>query len=510
MKLLLLLHVIFSVFYINSQCSGNEPLVDLGNDTILCQGQTLALSAPTGYDLYSWSTNATTQSIDINSPGVYFVHATILAGNSELVVNGDFEAGNTGFSSNYTYVSTTGPTALWDPGYYAIGTSPNNYHSNFYNCADHTTSTGKMYIANGADIPNTTIWSQTITVTPNTNYNFSAWVSSVENTSAPAILQFFVNGIQIGNVFSPSSTGCTWSQFYNLWNSTSSTSAVISIKNQNTTSAGNDFALDDISFKPYCVNSDTITVIYDTLSVDAGPDLTFCDYEPLQLVGSTNYPMATLSWNTLETTSIITPTVSGQYTITAISPNGCQKSDAAQVQINQSPTAQFSASPQTGIVPLSVNFTNESQGGIIYYWDFANSNLDTTIDLSNVNTIYTNLGDYNVELIVVDINGCQDTSKVLIIAIDPVALETANVFTPNNDGVNDVYQFNMVNIKTISLTIVNRWGGVIKEITDPNIGWDGKNSAGNNASDGVYFYIFEAKSIQEESFKGHGFIHLVR
>ncbi len=103
-------------------------------------------------------------------------------------------------------------------------------------------------IVNGAGTPGATVWCQTIPVTPNTNYNFSSWVAS-QYTVSPSLLQFSINGVNLGPVFTAPSTCCTWQQFFTVWNSGASTSATICIENMNTILGGNDFSLDDISFQ---------------------------------------------------------------------------------------------------------------------------------------------------------------------------------------------------------------------------------------------------------------------
>lgn len=510
-KLILLTTIyFFSLGRVFSQCSGNEPVVFLGNDTILCKGQNLNLLAISGYNSYSWSTGDTTSAINVNSAGTYIVEATLFVGNSNLVVNGDFEAGDSGFTSSYGFVSSQSPTALWNPGYYAIGSNPNNYHSNFYSCSDKTSGSGLMYIANGASTANTIIWSQTINVQVNTNYNFSAWVSSVENTSSPAVLQFFVNGTQIGNVFSPSSTGCDWGEFYNLWNSGTNTSAVISIVNQNTEPSGNDFALDDISFIPYCTNVDTIKVSYDPISVDAGQNLVFCSASSESLTAVSNESTALFQWNTGENTATINPTVSDTYYITAISENNCFAFDSVKVQINPSPTALFSASSLTNLIPFTDNFQNLSSPNFNYSWLVDDNLIFSTSILDSFSYEFTQAGNYTITLIVSDSNNCSDTMKLTVLAIGDEFLEIPNIFSPDSDGVNDVYRFNMGNIKTISLLIFNRWGQEMRELNDPKESWDGRDQKGNDASEGVYFYKFNAISGSGKEYKGEGFIQLVR
>ena len=159
-----------------------------------------------------------------------------------LVVNGNFSL-NTGFSSGYTY-----STNLVPEGTYWVGPNPQTVHPSFQPCGDNTTGTGNMMVVNGAPTPGINIWCQTIPVDPGMNYNFCTAVTTVVGAS-PAVLQFSINGAALGGGFTAPTTTCTWLQFNQSWNSGVSTSAQICIVNQNTVPNGNDFALDDISFR---------------------------------------------------------------------------------------------------------------------------------------------------------------------------------------------------------------------------------------------------------------------
>jgi hypothetical protein len=211
---------------------------------------------------YLWSTGATTQTIDVATAGNYTVTGTNAAGCSananisvaaELVNNGNFSSGNTGFTTLYTYVGTPAANALWNEGTYTVATNANNYHSGFYCSQDHTSGSGNFMIVNGSPATQK-IWEQTVTVVPNTTYYFSAWATSVNNGTPFAQLQFAVNSAQVGttaNLPSGASTTAgpfTWYQFYGTWNSGSNTSATINIIDLQTSLGGNDFGLDDISF----------------------------------------------------------------------------------------------------------------------------------------------------------------------------------------------------------------------------------------------------------------------
>jgi hypothetical protein len=87
---------------------------------------------------------------------------------AQLVVNGDFESGLTGFSTGYNreapqILSAQAYNLLTDPG-------PANPFAVSY--GDHTSGSGLMMAVNGATIPNVVVWQQTVTATPNTNYDF--------------------------------------------------------------------------------------------------------------------------------------------------------------------------------------------------------------------------------------------------------------------------------------------------------------------------------------------------
>jgi gliding motility-associated-like protein len=87
-----------------------------------------------------------------------------------------------------------------------------------------------------------------------------------------------------------------------------------------------------------------------------------------------------------------------------------------------------------------------------------------------------------------------------ILANSQHLISIPNVFTPNQDGINDFYLVAAEGITDYSIVIINRWGNVVFDSDDINVPWDG-NSNGNACSEGVYFYIIRAKSGSEELIK---------
>jgi len=304
---------------------GNVPEVDLGNDTTLCIGQTMTMNAGV-YDTYQWNNGSVGPTKFVSNPGgMYWVKVGTLGANQ--IVNGGFESGNNGFTTQYVPGTGGAWGLLSNPGQYAITTSPNLVHNNFSSCADHTTAPGvNMYVANGASTANTQVWCQSVPVQPNTTYQFGTWVSSVVSDPNVAQLQFTINGSPLGTTFSPSSTPCSWSQFTQNWLSNATTTAQICIVNQNIAGGGNDFALDDITFKPVCYSYDTIVVTYSPNPVvNLGPDQAHCEGTAVTLdAGNAGMSYA---WNTTDITQTISPTTTGNYSVVVTNPFGCTGTD---------------------------------------------------------------------------------------------------------------------------------------------------------------------------------------
>ncbi len=253
-----------------------NPVVTISADYCTSPGKVILTAQPSSGVTYLWNTGGKTQSITVDVVGVYSVTATTTSGGckasatmkvgNELVVNGDFTDGNTGFISGYAYkedIPNYNQELVDDSGNnaYAVGTSGQNYHPSFYGM-DHTnnqTGDRNFMLVNGHG--SITVWQETVTVEPNTNYYYSAWAMNLNPTS-PARLQFEVNGVKIGtiadltNAPKPTSNATVdlsnWVRFYNGnntgWNSGSATTAVIRIVDLNSAANGNDFGLDDISF----------------------------------------------------------------------------------------------------------------------------------------------------------------------------------------------------------------------------------------------------------------------
>ncbi len=255
---------------------------DLGEDIASCTSP-VSLSVPNGiYDSIVWSDGSTGTSLNVTQSGTYYVETWTLGEN--VIVNGDFEAGETGFTSQYLAGDPTNPNgAVWDEGRYTVVATPQDGHNNLPgNCVDHTVPGDSFMLVNGASVADVQVWCQTIPIIPGVDYEFSTWVWNY-NSAEAAELSFSVNGNTLGGTFVANYGDCDWNQFAETWESDGSTSAEVCVVNQSVEADGNDFGLDDISFAPICKSGDTINVTIsncDPLTCDEpdlGPDTTLCE-----------------------------------------------------------------------------------------------------------------------------------------------------------------------------------------------------------------------------------------
>lgn len=389
---------------------------------VLCNGAATgsATITPTGGTLpytYNWSTGASTSAISNLAAGTYtasVIDASCIVSGVELVTNGDFESGNVGFVSTYTACV---PNCA--EGSYAVGTNPNAVHTAWAACTDHTSGSGNFMILNGAPTAGVSVWCESITVTPNTNYNFSAWVVS-QYTVSPAVLQFSINGIPLCTTYTASSTACVWTQFFCVWNSGASTTANICILNQNTALAGNDFGLDDISFQSCapCTSTATVTITQPPplASVNSQVNI-LCNggnngIAAVAVAGGS--PPYTYSWNNAQTTSSSTGLIAGNYSVQITDGNNCTLTESFTITepppltITGSTTSEFcNRSDGTATVTPA-----GGAGAYTYLWTPSGKTSATATGLS--------AGNYSVT--VTDGNGCtHDTSMAVNFTSGPSA-----------------------------------------------------------------------------------------
>ena len=419
-----------------SQCTVSATVSD---DTI-CKGQSASLDAFTlnTNAIYTWNTSYEVSDSTIYNPTItpnqtttYTVSITVPA-NVELIPNGNFESGNTGFTSDYTYSTSGGINS----GKYGIVTNPANQNGGWAaNMTDHTSGSGNMMIVDGGAFTN--VWATTVTVQPNTIYNFSAWAASMGIGSSNiniAQLMFKVNGVLIGSLYTLGNPA-EWGNFTAIWNSGSSTTAVIEIVDQQTNSAGNDFAIDDISFLEVCTASSSVTINVIDYVIPTFDQLgPFCqnDLAPVLPLNSTNFPQANGTWSGNIVTSI---SGSNVFTFTPASPNDqCFSTATMNITINPIPDVTFIADTTRGCGPLLIHLINTTPNTSNCLWDLGNGL--TSVE-NDVLTMYRDEGYYDIKLTVVIGTGCSSSltkDDYIFVNHNPVAAFNTSLILSSIDN----------------------------------------------------------------------------
>lgn len=167
-----------------------------------------------------------------------------------------------------------------------------------------------------------------------------------------------------------------------------------------------------------------------------------------------------------------------------------------------------------GQAPLEVEFYEESVNAQRYEWylykdtadlkeglpSFADSLMDNRIRTEpDFNFIYEHPGSYDVRLKVINTDGpnlCWDTTELKCIRVVLSLVNVPNVFTPNGDGINDVFRVQVLSVTSFHAVVINRWGKKVYEWNDPEGGWDGRIH-GKYASPGTYYYIITARGLEK-------------
>ncbi|MBL0315793.1 MAG: gliding motility-associated C-terminal domain-containing protein [Flavobacteriales bacterium] len=334
----------------------------------------------------------------------------------ELVTNGNFSSGNSGFTTDLNYV-TGFFCPLCPENTYTIGANATFYHSDFTG-SDHTNPPfGNFFIANGAAVDGASVWCQSFAVQPGVDYTFSFWARDVTNNSNAhpmALLEPIMNGVPEGDTLEASGG---WQQFTYTWNSGSDTFLDLCIVNHQSNSGGNDFGIDDISLSA-CEN-----IILSQVA-NAGPDLILCSNE-VSNIGQPSITGYNYQWDNptgLNSVTVSNPqfseenqTTSSQYLtyiLTSDSANvGCITHDTLQIELKPLPALDLG--PDQDICPGTTTTLD------------AGSNWDTVLwsDNQNTNSIIVSSGDFSV---VVTYNGCDTSDQITITEIAMPDIELGN------------------------------------------------------------------------------------
>ncbi len=352
----------------------NIPLINLGNDTTLCQGQILVLKATNFASTFLWQDSSTNATYNVTQQGIYWVKVT-----------------NYYQCSNYDTIHVS----------YSIP-----FTINLGN--DSTLCQGEHLVLNATKPNATYIW-QDSTTNPTYNVNHQ---------------------------------GIYWVKVSNQYN---------------------------------CFSYDTINVNYNPLpQVNLGNDTTLCPGQSLFL--NATKLNSTYLWQDNSQNPTYNVTQQGMYWVQVIT-NNCSNSDT--INVYYSPLLNLFIGNDTTLCYGKLIKLDATNANSTYKWQ----------DNSNNSTFIVNQkGTYWVT--VTDNNNClvSDTIKITYQDCFTPDIYIPNAFTPNGDGLNDVFKIEtLAEFSEFHLYIYNRWGEQIFYSEDKNKGWDG-TFKGKVVPNGVYVY----------------------
>lgn len=256
----------------------------------------------------------------------------------------------------------------------------------------------------------------------------------------------------------------------------------------------------DVTDANGCAQRATANIsVGDTLHVDFGADKTICSYQTVTLDAAQYGPFqapVTYTWDDLagnNQPSSRTLNQAGDYGVLVMDGAGCAGSDTVNIDVNVSTAVNLPAD-------VNVCFTGKKT----YTAQIPNIYASQLWSTGSVDTFALVSSVSEVIVTVTDNNNCVDSDTMKVGEYcDSIILCVPNVFTPNGDGVNDVfkpckdkmkeindneYKSIMDNILDINFAVYDRWG--VKMFQSVNVfpEWDG-NYNGKKVSGGVYYWI---------------------
>jgi gliding motility-associated-like protein len=473
---------------------GSPPTISAGNDQTVCAGTQVTLVGGGG-STYSWNNGITNNTA-----------FTPTAGTTTYTVTGTNAAGCTGTDQVDVTVNSNPTIAAGNDQTVCSGTAVT------LTASGGTTYTWTNSVTNGTSF--TPSSSTTYTVT-GTNATGCTETDQVLVTVNPIPTVFAGNDVTICNGQTATLTG-TGASTYTWNNGVSNGVAFTPTSNATYTVTGT---------LAGCTATDQVSITVETApNVAFAPDITFgCSPLTVNFTNSSTnsvncvWQMGTGATETGCGAVSHTFTQAGCYdiTLTVTSAGGCVNSLTADdmICVEASPIASFS--PSNSMLTefdTYVSFENNSSNASTYWWDFGDSSPTSIEENPQHDYVGMDIGTYVVTLIATSPSGCVDTTQSIIQIYEELIFYIPNTFTPDNDDYNQTFQpifTSGFNPSTFNMKIYNRWGEVIYETNDAEIGWDGSYGSNGEVTmvqEGVYTWKIEfklSKNDERRMVKGH-------
>jgi gliding motility-associated-like protein len=199
--------------------------------------------------------------------------------------------------------------------------------------------------------------------------------------------------------------------------------------------------------------------------------------------------------------------------------NGCSNySNPINISVSPAPIADFNHAPIKPIINIDgeVTFTDASHGATITNWNWYFMNTaQYTSNLQNPTFLYSEPGVYVVALVVKSDKGCTDTILRELVVGEDYGLYVPNAFTPNADGLNDVFQPKGFGVVKYQLQIFDRWGERVFETKTFDKGWDGRFRGKGleyeqTCEEGTYTWLINVTNVSGKAHELKGHVTLIK
>ena len=499
-----------------------SPVVKLGNDTTICKGGIVVLDAKNTGLNYTWNNAKNTQTISINSSGIFGVvvkdaigcsgsdsmkltvneipvvqlgnDANICAGKSVLL-----DAKNAGLKYSWNTGETSQSIKITKSGTYgvevkdAIGCFGSDSMDLVVNelpivklGKDTSICIGEKVVLDAKNTGLNFTWNigkNTQTISVNSSGIYGVVVKDAIGCVGSDSIKLLVNELPVVNL-GKDSTICEWSVLkinsnlkgYNyLWN-TGATTQTILIDDKGIYGV-------EVRDSIGCMGSDSMQVFLDVV-----PDLfteknkEMCQGATLQLFPDTyNSPYKTSWLENKNDQDTLLVSKQGSYNGLVIS-KFCQDTFVVNVAVLDTPDVSI----------------YDVLGQEKYCFDYDKPILRMEgLDAGNVFVQWLPFGERTEEIfpknegiytLIATEGECTSSVQIELDEHCAPQIYIPNAFSPNGDGQNDVFNPVVANLESYSISVYDRWGLLVFNSTNPSIGWDGTGSLGNDCPIDVYVY----------------------
>lgn len=269
-----------------------------------------------------------------------------------------------------------------------------------------------------------------------------------------------------------------------------------------------------------CTSLDEVQVGSQSVNVEVPAQITACEENGFSVEAINLNPDDVLTYEWLPDTYVVdgagtsNPTFlleeNGILTLVVENQYGCLDTLLIPVDVIENELDIIATADPDSIYPGESSQLNVTQAGdFIYEWTMG----DVLDNDMIANPLATPLVTTTFDVFVEDVLGCKDTSAVTVFLrtfiCDEPYIFVPNAFTPDNDGMNDIFYVRGNAVDEVFMAVYNRWGEKVFETNNLDTGWDGSYKGKELAPD-VYGYYLQVKCLNGEEYFKKGNVTLIR